>query len=74
MWKFIGIIKGKKKIIDYNYCIKQELIELVELYVTKLIMSENHRRVYEPTGEIYSILKGDGLKVKYVESEEKWQI
>ena len=58
--------------IDYTDCTKEELIELLEQYANKWIAYVGHLIVFTPTEEeIYSMLKRDGLKVKYVESEEK---
>ena len=62
--------------IDYSECTKEELIELVEHYASRLLnygaKELGHFRAYDPTEEdICFLLKEDGLKVKYVESENK---
>ena len=60
--------------IDYSDCTKEELIKLVEHYADLMIMHDNSSlfRVHESTEEeIYSWLKRDGLKVKYIESEDE---
>ena len=56
--------------IDYSECTKEELIELVEQYASNLIERQHAWVISEPTKEeIYNMLKGDSLKVKYIESE-----
>ena len=58
--------------IDYTDCTKEELIELLEQYANKWIVYVGHLIAFTPTEEeIYSMLKRDGLKVKYVESEDE---
>ena len=62
--------------IDYTDCTKEELIEVVEDYASRLFnygaKELGHFRAYEPTEEdICFLLKEDGLKVKHVESEDE---
>ena len=61
--------------IDYSNCTKEELIELLEHYTNLIIIHTRPSlfRADEPVdeAEVYLMLKDDGLKVKYVESEGK---
>ena len=59
--------------IDYSECTKEELIELAEHYASLVIAHDRCLyRVVEPTEEeIYHLLKGDCLNVKYIESENE---
>ena len=58
--------------IDYSECTKEELIEMVEYYASNLIECQHAWVISEPTEEeIYNMLKGGGLNVKYIESEKE---